>query len=560
MRSPLRILPLLLAALLALATPARAADIALPRFQPSFAGDRMLGVQSPYAAGDFTFHGMLLVDYARNPYLYETDAGATAYEVVGRQLFLHANATYSMWNRLAVNLDVPVALVQTGNADISPTTPDFGDIRLGARVRIYGAYEDPLQIGIGAYLWIPTGTGAFVTDGYVRGLPQVLLGGQLGDRWVWSFALGPEIRDARSTDDGVVLGTALTGGAGIGVLLGQDRALQIGPELTISQVLLDATSQNRNIELALHGRYRFLDNYEAGMSFGTGLSEGVGTPLFRVVAMVAYTPFLSQRLRDSDGDGILNDQDACPEVRGDRSVYAVENGCPSVYRKRANDADGDDVIDDQDACPRVYGIPQSDETRNGCPLDDAEEEALLEQYRDNRPDSKGDADGDGLGDAVDACPEEKGAPSEVAAKNGCPEAVRVTDREIVLLRELLFDTGRATLRSSSRQMLEEVAEVLFQHPEITRIEVQGHTDNRGTLPRNDALARQRAQAVRDLLVRRSIDPSRIVIKGFGPTAPVATNTTPEGRQRNRRATFVILERTPSPAPPSPSSSNVTPAP
>ncbi|MDC3983884.1 OmpA family protein [Polyangium jinanense] len=560
MRSLLRILPLSLAALLALAAPARADDIALPRFQPAFAGDRMLGVQSPYAAGDFTFHGMLLVDYARNPYVLKTADGATASEVVGRQLFLHANATYSMWNRLAVNLDVPVALLQTGDADTSPTTADFGDIRLGARVRLYGGYEAPLQVGIGGFFWIPTGTGAYVTDSYVRGLPQLLLGGQLRDRWVWSFAVGPEIRDKRTTDDGVVMGTAITGGAGIAILLGEDRALQIGPELDISQVLLDASSQNRNIELSLQGRYRFLDDFEAGMGIGAGLSEGVGTPLFRVVAMVAYSPFLSERLRDSDGDGVLNDRDACPEVRGDRSVYAVENGCPSVYRKRANDADGDDVIDDQDACPRVYGIPQSDETRNGCPLDDAEEAALLEQYRDNRPDSKGDTDGDGLGDAVDACPEEKGVPSEVAAKNGCPEAVRVTEGEIVLLRELLFDAGRATLRPSSRQMLEEVAEVLLQHPEITKIEVQGHTDNRGTLPRNDALALQRAQAVRDLLVRRSIDPKRIVLKAFGPNAPVATNTTPEGRQRNRRATFVILERKPAPAPPSPSPSGVTPTP
>ncbi|MDC3953878.1 OmpA family protein [Polyangium jinanense] len=560
MRSLLRILPLSLAALLALAAPARADDIALPRFQPAFAGDRMLGVQSPYAAGDFTFHGMLLVDYARNPYVLKTADGATASEVVGRQLFLHANATYSMWNRLAVNLDVPVALLQTGDADTSPTTADFGDIRLGARVRLYGGYEAPLQVGIGGFFWIPTGTGAYVTDSYVRGLPQLLLGGQLRDRWVWSFAVGPEIRDKRTTDDGVVMGTAITGGAGIAILLGEDRALQIGPELDISQVLLDASSQNRNIELSLQGRYRFLDDFEAGMGIGAGLSEGVGTPLFRVVAMVAYSPFLSERLRDSDGDGVLNDQDACPEVRGDRSVYAVENGCPSVYRKRANDADGDDVIDDQDACPRVYGIPQSDETRNGCPLDDAEETALLEQYRDNRPYSNSDTDGDGLGDAVDACPEEKGAPSEVAAKNGCPEAVRVTEGEIVLLRELLFDAGRATLRPSSRQILEEVAEVLLQHPEITKIEVQGHTDNRGTLPRNDALALQRAQAVRDLLVRRSIDPKRIVLKAFGPNAPVATNTTPEGRQRNRRATFVILERKPAPAPPSPSPSGVTPTP
>lgn len=370
MRSPLQILPFSLATLLALAAPARADDIALSRFHPAFAGDRMLGVQSPYAAGHFTFHGALLFDYARNPFVLKDDAGDTVGEVVGRQGILHANATYSMWNRLSVNVDVPLALVQTGDTDDSPTTPDFGDIRLGARVRLHGALEDPFQVGIGGYLWIPTGTGAYVTDSYARGLPQIILGGQVDSRMVWSFAVGPEIRDLRSTDDGVTVGTAIVASAGAGFLLGTLGALQIGPELTLSQVLLDTSTQNLGIELMLHGRYRFLDNYEAGMGAAAGLSEGLGTPLFRVVAMVSYTPELSRSFRDNDGDGILNHQDACPDVIGKRSIYSAENGCPDQRPRRAKDDDGDDVPDDQDACPHTYGVPQSDEARNGCPLDD----------------------------------------------------------------------------------------------------------------------------------------------------------------------------------------------
>jgi len=546
-----RILPSSLAVLLALTATARADDIALPRFDPAFAGDRMLGVPSPYVAGDRTFHAALLMDYARDPFILERPSdGAEVGEVVGRQMLVHANATFALWNRLGFNLDIPAALVQTGDTTISRNSADFGDIRLGLRGRLFGELEDPFQLGISTHLFFPTGTGPFVTDGMLRVLPQLVLGGQIRTRLVWSFALGPELRAQRTTDDGVTIGTAIRGGAGMGVLLGPNRALQLGPELTVSQVLPNASGKNLGAELLFHGRYRFLDNFEAALGGGFGLSAGVGTPLFRIVTMIAYTPMLATGLRDTDGDGILNEQDACPEVRGERNLRVEENGCPPLYLPRARDRDGDGVPDDQDGCPRVFGVVQNSEVDNGCPIEDAEDLAVLEHYRKNRPGSSGDTDGDGILDSSDACPEEKGTASEVEAKNGCPVFVRVTDTAIVLLHEIRFDTGSASIQPSSRPMLEELAEVLLQHPEILRIEVQGHTDNRGTLPRNEELAMARARAVRDFLVHRSIAPARLELKAVGPYEPLMTNTTAEGRTRNRRVEFEILEKKPASTKPS----------
>jgi outer membrane protein OmpA-like peptidoglycan-associated protein len=89
-------------------------------------------------------------------------------------------------------------------------------------------------------------------------------------------------------------------------------------------------------------------------------------------------------------------------------------------------------------------------------------------------------------------------------------------------------------------VLEQVASTLLLHPEITRLEVRGHTDDRGTEVYNLDLSQRRADAVRAFLLRREIEPSRVEAKGFGTTRPVATNTSEAGRAKNRRVEFEIL--------------------
>jgi len=96
----------------------------------------------------------------------------------------------------------------------------------------------------------------------------------------------------------------------------------------------------------------------------------------------------------------------------------------------------------------------------------------------------------------------------------------------------------------SDSLLDEVAGVLKDHPEITKLEVQGHTDNRGSASLNRKLSQQRADSVRAALVKRGIGEDRLVSKGYGPDAPIADNKTATGRQQNRRVQFVILEKAP----------------
>jgi outer membrane protein OmpA-like peptidoglycan-associated protein len=171
----------------------------------------------------------------------------------------------------------------------------------------------------------------------------------------------------------------------------------------------------------------------------------------------------------------------------------------------------------------IPGLKTNDPATNGCP---------------------GDRDGDTIRDDKDACPDEKGKPDPDPQKNGCPVAVRVTEQEIIILQQVQFDTARATIKPVSNQLLDEVAGVLKEHPEITRIEVQGHTDTRGARAYNVNLSQRRADAVKKALIARGIEAERLESKGFGPDVPVGDNATEEGRQKNRRVQFVIKEKKP----------------
>jgi len=561
--------------------------LALNRFDPAPAGDRMFGVQSPFSAGHLTPHVMLLADYAHNPLVLRTlrtdqDLGA----IVSNQLFLHINGSFSLWNRLNINLDAPIALVQSGDSPsqsplASPSGAQFGDLRLGLRFRIWGDYHDAFQVAVGGYVWLPTGaTGAFVSDESARGMPQLIVGGRT-DRLVWSFAAGPEIRGGQ-TFANVTQGTMLKFGAGAGVLLGDTRRLQIGPEINVAMVLEDVNTRTTNSELLLGARYRVVPDVELGLGVGPGLSSGIGTPDVRGLAMLAYTP--EQKPPgvppppDRDGDGIPDSVDACPEVKGVLSTDPKKNGCPP-------DSDGDGIIDTEDACPSVVGVKNDDPKKNGCPPDrdgdgiiDAEDACPdvagvknddpkkngcppdrdddgIPDAEDACPDLKGvkstdpaqngcppDTDGDTIRDDKDACPNEKGVADPDPEKNGCPKAVRVTEQEIVILQQVQFDTAKATIKPVSNELLDEVAGVLKEHPELTKLEVQGHTDDRGPKKLNEKLSDDRAKAVVKALVARGIDENRLIAKGYGPNKPIADNKTAEGRQKNRRVQFVILEK------------------
>ena len=232
---------------------------------------------------------------------------------------------------------------------------------------------------------------------------------------------------------------------------------------------------------------------------------------------------------DTDGDGIVDASDTCPDVFG----LAALNGCP--------DTDGDGIADNDDACPQVAGLV----ALKGCP--DADGDGVADAA-DKCPKVKGpkenagcpwpDTDGDSVLDKDDKCPDEKGT----VANKGCPEVtVQVLEDVNIQAKSIYFNSGKATFKTSDVPVrLDAIAAILVQYPNA-KFSVEGHTDSDGSEMYNQKLSQARANVVRDAIIKRGILASNLVAIGFGETAPIATNNTAEGKAQNRR-TEVKLQK------------------
>jgi OmpA-OmpF porin, OOP family len=138
--------------------------------------------------------------------------------------------------------------------------------------------------------------------------------------------------------------------------------------------------------------------------------------------------------------------------------------------------------------------------------------------------------------------------------------VTVTSTEITIKQQIQFALDSAVILPESFGLLTEIADTIIRHPEIKRVEVQGHTDNSGTPDHNKILSEQRAEAVRAWLVQHGVQAERLVAKGYGQDKPLVPNVTAQNRAQNRRVQFIILDKEGGAVPPVPGAPPPLPGP
>jgi len=218
-------------------------------------------------------------------------------------------------------------------------------------------------------------------------------------------------------------------------------------------------------------------------------SDGVPDNIDECVEETGLARYNGCPIPDSDGDGFNDEDDECPNTKGDL------RGCP--------DGDGDGVQDRNDDCPETAG------TVKGCP----------------------DQDDDGIADKDDKCPTVAGVPE----KDGCPAVRKPTRSEIInryCAPAISFGSGSSNSTTYDASIAG-IADFAKTYPEAF-INVSGYTDSQGGESANQRLSERRAKKVYESLIKAGVEAERITYQGYGETSPIADNSTKEGRELNRR--------------------------
>ena len=396
-------------------------------------------------------------------------------------------ASIGLFDRLELALALPVRLYYAGDDSAAPLVASrgIGDLRFVPKVSIVHGGDAAFGWVLGAAVPVTFPTGddlALRGSSGVTVEPRLLFGLYPGRLAVVANA-GFRFRRNESFSPGNELTFGLAGTYTLPVsddIIDLHAELAGGwlPQVNGGRALLDLPLEAMaGVIVHPHPRWSVY-----GMG-GVGITNGLAVPDFRVLAGVRYAVGLPGKggQRDSDSDGIVDREDHCPNEPEDRDGFEDSDGCPEP------DNDHDGIPDDVDECP-----------------EDAEEKG-------------GDRD-------------------------GCPDKARVTVRngKLVIFGKIQFASGSDNILPKSEQLVDEMARALKEHPEIKRVEIQGHTDNTGDDFYNLKLGEERAESVKRALIKRGVAPTRLMAKGYGESNPIAPNDTPAGRAKNRRVEFTIV--------------------
>jgi OOP family OmpA-OmpF porin len=568
-------------------------------FRPSVDASTLLGTDDSHVGDDLEARGRLLMQWAHQPLVYYPDNGEPV-DLVGDLYQLDVLGAVS-WKRVRLGVDLPVVLRSLG--DLTDAESGMGDLSIDLKGRLLDRRQNPVGLALGARASLPTASTAapLGTDGLGWSVHGIL-DAQLGDALV-ALNLGtvgvPEVELENLTWDDHLY-------ARLGASYALSPSLGLGAELGGHAPYADFGNLDATPAEALLGAWLRPGggDWVFRLAGGTGITGGVGAPKARALLALAYDPPVGAD-RDLDGivdagdrcpdvpedTDAWEDSDGCPEptrvtidvvdqmdipidgatvrVTGagvDREgvpgmVLDLEAGNYTV-RVDAPDFAGHETIvripagAPYDALVKLAVVPQEGlvdvrvRDASGQPVD------AHVSFGDRTPEltHKGSVHSALPGGSWSVRVEAEGyqpLTQQVMVNGGDevvvvavlhPTMVTVTRERIEIEDSVYFETARATIKPESYALLDEIAAVLQDHPELLRVRIEGHTDSRGEAKYNLDLSQERAAAVRAYLIDKGVAPKRLSSIGYGETKPLDPRETEAAWSQNRRVDFWIEER------------------
>lgn len=596
-------------------------------FHSSNDGRVGFSLDDAHMAPDHYFSGRLSLQYVNQPLVYDLENGE--HHVLVSDLLVVDVLPSFTFGRARLGIDVPVYLLTAGEQITSAV--GTGDIGLDARVVALDPASFPVGLSAFTRIGVP-GSGQAVSS-TAPTFDIGLAGSQTFGAWGVAANLLHHGVPAVELEN-VEWGSQFAFRAGVSRAFGELNGLsvELAGAATYSSFL--ANDSSSPAEGMIGGWHRFNDDVVARLGVGTGLSPGIGSPVARVIASVAFEPL---EIRDADDDGIVDKQDACPTTAEDVDSFEDTDGCPDPDNDHDGLADGADKCadipedrdgwQDNDGCPDMLtpvslrvtapdgssipgakvsigdtsgvsgmqvdapagslsisagatdwiSLKESIQIANGPPVElvrilkpDVKGGTL--DLRVTRPDGSAieatwRADGDPVQPAVGG----KGSGKLLPGKHEIhvfadgfasvnqpisitlgqttvltlvlqPAKVVISAIKLDILEKVFFETAKTSIKKQSYPLLDEVARVLIDHPEVEKLRIEGHTDTRGKDGANLTLSDGRAKAVMAYLVKAGVAADRMSAIGFGETRPLDPAENEAAWEKNRRVEFVIERR------------------
>ena len=474
-----------------------------------------------------------------------------------------------------------------------------GDLGLHAKLRLLDASVQPFGVAVIGSVQLPTATESDAWIGEDTASPQALL--VIDKEWGRERRLrtaltgGIRLRSGdhtftdTMTNQTIEAASTLPFGAAIAYAVSRQKFDVIGE--VYGAVPLEGEEYFPAEAVAGIKVYLARNSYFT-MGGGAGFFPGTGAnPDIRAFLGIVFEP----NIGDRDGDGIKDNKDQCPDDPEDRDGFEDEDGCPDPDNDQdgildeddecpndpedfdgnededgcpegeRSDRDGDGIYDDVDQCPDEPEDKDGFQDEDGCPDPDNDGDGILDvddlcpntpEDFDNFEDTDGcpeaDNDKDRIKDGDDSCPRVDGETREQTAEtyngnedeDGCPDRGRVvvTDTKIEILDKIYFEYDSDKIKPRSYPILDAIVATLNGNPDIKKVEIQGHTDERGSDAYNLDLSDRRAKSVRRYLVNGGVDGDRLTGQGYGETQPIDTKSNERAWAKNRRVEFLILKR------------------